>query len=269
MAKFKVDYHIDEAAFSASLTRAMKENEHQFSDELASVVQKAASKVIYGNFMGQGKYNPRAIGEFTARRARYYRGWVSQNYGSQRRYLEGAKRKRNKEQSERFDYLRNVTLLDVVSRHAESNPSLQHVLSETKRAKLSNTDPLSPTAGEGFHNLRNYLSSGQGKKLTRQAKKQADQEAGPREKVVPQAGTMKYGVQTGKLARAWRDLSVVSTDPRQLRVNLRPTMGSTTGTPDALKLTDYLSKNRGWRGLMDHDQLVAALEDQGVIIVND
>ena len=80
---------------------------------------------------------------------------------------------------------------------------------------------------------------------------------------------MKYGVQTGKLARAWRDLTVSSSNPRKLEMKLNPTMGSTAGTPDALKLTEYLSKNKGWRGLMDHDQLVAALKDQGVIVVND
>lgn len=265
MAKFKVDYHIDEKAFGRSIDIEVENNQSMFSDEVSSAIRRAASLVIYGNFMGQGRYNPRAIGEFTSRRARYYRGWVEQNYGSQRAYLAGAKR-REKKTGDSFDYLRNVALIDAVSKHASDKPALGRILSEAQKAKLSNTDPLQSKPGEGYDNLRGYLSSGIGKKLTRKAVKQA--EKSERQPVQPKVGTMKYGVQTGKLARAWRDLRVMSSNPRELVMNLNPTMGNSAGTPGALKLTEYLSRNKGWRGLMDHDQLIEALKDQGVIVVN-
>lgn len=269
MAKFKVDYHINEASFETAVDKTVAENQHVFADELAAVLRRGASLVIYGNFMGQGRYNPRPIGEFTSRRARYYRGWVEQNYGSQRAYLAGAKKiKREQELSRSFNHLRNAALIDAVAKHTESNPALKRILSEAKRAKLTNSDPLSSKPGEGFDNLRGYLSSDVGRKLTRKAEAKAEYESA-RIPVRPKVGTMKYGVQTGKLARSWRDLTVSSSNPRRLEMRLKPTMGSTAGTPDALKLTEYLSKNKGWRGLMDHDQLVEALKDQGVIVVND
>lgn len=268
MAKFKVDYHIDEAAFETAINKTVEENQHVFADELSAVLRRGASLVIYGNFMGQGRYNPRPIGEFTSRRARYYRGWVEQNYVSQRAYLAGAKkRKREQDLSRSFDHLRNTALIDAVTKHTQGNPALKGILSEAKRAKLTSSDPLSSKPGKGFNNLRGYLSSDVGKKLTRKAEAKAERES-TRIPVQPKVGTMKYGVQTGKLARAWRDLTVSSNDPRRLKMNLNPTMGNTVGTPDALKLTEYLSKNKGWRGLMDHNQLVDALKDQGVIVVN-
>lgn len=269
MAKFKVDYHIDEMQLQRAVDKSVKENQNVFSDELASVLRRGASLVIYGNFMGQGRYDPRPVGDFTSRRARYYRGWVEQNYGSQRAYLAGAKkREREKTLSRSFDHLRNVSLIDAVSKHASNNPALRSIVTEAQRAKLSDTDPLKSKPGEGFDNLRGYLSSGVGKKLTRKAEAKAERET-TRIPVQPKVGTMKYGVQTGKLARAWRDLNVTNQNPRKLNMKLNPTMGNTVGTPDALRLTEYLSKNKGWRGLMDHNQLVQALKDQGVIIINE
>ena len=266
MARYKVSYHIDELAFERQVRDKTRENQQMFDDDLREPLRQAARAVIYGNFMGTGAYNPRAIGEFTSTRARYYRGWVETNYGSQRAYLAGGKRAERVSEKQSFDHLRNAALLDAVSQRGEKNPSLKAIASEARRAKLSSTDPLRNKEAAGFDNLRGYLSCGVGTILTRKATKQAERQQ--RQPILPKAGKMKYGVQTGKLARAWRDLTVTNSNPRQLNMQLNPTMGNEAGTPNALKLTEYLSRNKGWRGLMDHNQLVDALKDQGVIVVN-
>lgn len=252
MAKFHVEYTINEKALQGAIDDHIKRDQNHFQNRLVGPMREAARSVIYGNFMDTGPYNPRPIGKFTGKRARYHRGWVESNYGSQRAYQQrGGKGDDVPQQKHSFDHLRNASLLDAVGSLSARNPSMSRI---SKEARLAQSDPLAFKSGKGFESLRGYLGSAEGKKLTRKTGQ-------PQPK-----GEMKYGVQTGTLARAWRDLKI--TPQPGLRFELHPALGSATGSPNARALTRDLARNKGWRGLADHKQLVRALEDRGIIVVN-
>ncbi|WP_353540447.1 hypothetical protein [Deinococcus xinjiangensis] len=228
--------------FEAAVEQAVSENQSAFADDLIEPLRKAASAVIYGNFMGEGAYSPRPIGKFSSSRSRYYRGWVQTNYGSQRARLAGGKKAQAEAEQPKhsLDHLRNTVLVSTITDLAKTNPAYSKIAQDAVQQKPSDS-------------LKGFLASPLGQRMIQRSQKNSVQ---PR-------GEMRYGVQTGKLAKSWRDLRVVAR-PGKLSFELIPTMGSTTGTPDALKLAAYLTGPKS-AGLMDHDQLVLALRDQGIL----
>lgn len=262
MATLNVEYTIDQQAMQAEIDEVIAREQGIFNGPLREPLRQATRAVIYGNFMGTGRYGPRPIGKFTGRRARYQRGWIEQNYKSQRAYMAGAKKRGTDDQKEKFknlDHLRSASVLDAVSQLGSKNPAYAKIAGEAKTAQQSGRNPLDAKSGGGFDNLRGFLGSDAGKSLTRQSERQNPS--------VTPAAKMRYGVQTGKLARAWYDLNVSSSRSTGLTFQLNPALGSTSRTPAAQALTNRMSRNRGWKGLMDHAQLVRALEDQGLIVL--
>lgn len=232
----RITYHVDQEGFARSVQVHVRDHQEMFLHDLDRPFREAARRVIYGNFMGSGSYSPRPIGKFSNTRAQYLRGWVQSEHQSQRQYLAQLGGRQGKQDG--FDSVR-LGFVNEKLRETGKQPVAARVTGQV----------LNQLPGRGFVNLRKDLAKST-PALTRQ---------------VPRAGKMRYGVQTGKLAKAWYDLGVgVTLSGKGLSIALHPKSVPEKGTPDAARLTQYLSHNAGWRGLMDDPQLKAALRDQGV-----
>lgn len=206
--------------------------------------QRALSRVIYGNFTGQGPYNPRPIATHSSPSARRFRTWVTQTHGSSRaRRASGQSLK---------DRTRDQFVLSGVR---EAHPSRYAAAQE----KVSASRPPSPS---GTQVVRQRLARG----LSARAKKGRMRRA---RVAAMSAGRMRFGVQTGRLARAWYDLRVrASRSGSGLSLSVRPGRADTPNTPDAERLTGILQRRSHWNGLLDTAQLIDALRDEGVIALD-
>ena len=256
MSRLRVDYTVDERVFSAELERAVARNQGMFADDVRPLLREAAAGVIYGNFTGQGR-GSRPVGSFKDAQSRRYRGWVEAKHGSDRNRMS-----QRSQPSADFQRLRNSFLLDAARRVQPHNPALQRIRNEAQSALLMKADPHKARPGEGYDNLRGFLLNHRlGAQLTRTARRKASRRLG---------SNARWGVQTGRLARAWYDLGVsVKPSGTGLHAEFKPSSNHRTpGTPDAERLTAALASQAGprWNGLMDHEQLVQALQQAGVVV---
>lgn len=262
---------VDTKQIELSISEEVARRQEMFKDDLAGPIKRAAGKVIKGNITGTGPYNPRPIGSYGSPRARYYRGWVTENYGSSRARRSGEKdTQRMEAHSKLAEALQKKYILEAAARSGYAVNSVnkrahnmlklidkrgERVGREGKEEMYRAALDLSPGAGKDL--LSEALSRTRvGKRLASRAGRAARKNA---------AGKMRYGLQSGFLAEAWYDLRGSPTTSG-LNFELLPSDKTTAGTPKALVLTRALQRQAGqWYGLLDTEQLIDALRDEGVI----
>ena len=231
----------------------------------SEITRDALAKVIHGNFTGTGPYAPRPVGTFKGQQSRTWRAWVNRTYGSSRARRAGARSQEEVSQSDGARALaerqRDRFLLQGA---LDTNPEKYGRVREQALAARKAAQGQDATAI-----LRTRLSQGVlgAYARSKKARKMLHKRRGSLQSL--SAGKMRFGVQTGRLARAWYDLSVKSTRKGDgFTLSATPDAGTTTNTPDAETLTGILSRRPGWNGLLSTQQLVTALRDEGVIAVD-